>query len=268
MVDGLGVIRVASARVRDVLGWEPTKLVGQKVEVLMPPEMAETHLYHRRSYMERPRIRDMAARDDLVAIHSEGKEVPVEISLSPITLGGEVHVVVILRDVTERRKAERQLRYHSTHDALTDVYNRAFFQAEVERLDSGRLPTSVIVVDLDGLKEINDNHGHAEGDRMLRRMAAAMRQSFRKEDVVARIGGDEFAVLLPGVSAPGLRDAVRRLLADVGRMNEVHGGRRVRFSLGTGTAAAPGTLQQTILRADQQMYQQKRARGGRSSSIP
>lgn len=209
----------------------------------------------------------MAARADLVAVHREGGEVPVEISLSPIAIEGERHVVVILRDVTERRKVERELRYHSTHDALTDVFNRSFFQAEVERLDGARAPTSVIVVDVDGLKEINDAHGHAEGDRMLRRLAAALRTSFRKEDVVARIGGDEFAVLLPGVPEKGLRDAVRRLLDDVGRMNEVHGGRPVRFSIGTGTAAAPGTLERTLRRADQQMFQQKRARGrGRSPS--
>jgi diguanylate cyclase (GGDEF)-like protein/PAS domain S-box-containing protein len=265
LIDENGMVRVASARVRDVLGYAPERLVGQPVEVLVPSGVAEAHVGHRRSFMARPRVRDMSARDDLVAIHAEGSEVPVEISLSPIAIDGEPHVVVILRDVTERRKVERELRYHSTHDALTDVYNRAFFQAEVERLDVGRRPTSVIVVDLDGLKEVNDEHGHAEGDRMLRRMAAALRGSFRKEDVVARIGGDEFAVLLPGVGSEGLRDAIRRLLADVGRMNEVHRGRPVLFSLGTGTATAPGMLEQTLLRADQQMYAQKRSRGrGRS----
>ncbi len=250
-----------------MLGWEPGKLVGRSVETLVPPEQSASNIKHRVEFMERPRLRAMSAREDLVAIHACGHHVPVDVSLSKIEIEDEPHVIIILRDATERRRVEQELRYHSTHDALTDVYNRAYFQTEVERFDLARQPTSVIIVDVDGLKEINDAQGHAAGDRMLCRMAAALRSSFRKEDVVARIGGDEFAVLLPGVGASGLRDAIRRLLADVHRMNEVHGGPPVRFSLGTGTALVPGTLEQTICRADEQMYRQKKARGrGRSST--
>ncbi len=187
----------------------------------------------------------------------------MEISLSPMTLEGESYVVAVVRDVTERRAIERELQYLSTHDALTEVYNRTFFKAEVERLDGGRGPTSVLMIDVDGLKGVNDNHGHAAGDLLLQRMAAALRTSFRTEDVVARIGGDEFAVLLPGVDEAGLKHAVRRLLEDVGRMNDVHGGRPVRFSIGGGTATRPGTLSATLRSADVRMYRQKQKRKAR-----
>ncbi len=260
-----GTIVRASARAESVLGWRSDELIGQSIEMLVPEQMREMHSHHRATYAARPRTRDMGARAHLEALRRDGSRVPVEISLSPLTLNGQEHVVAIVRDVTERRAIERELEYVSTHDSLTGVYNRAFFQAEVERLDGGREPTSVLMIDLDGLKGVNDGHGHAEGDKLLRRTAAALRTSFRSADVVARIGGDEFVVLLPGVDGEELRCAVRRLLDDVGRMNELHGGQPVRFSLGGGTAVAPGTLAATIRSADARMYRQKQERKSRRS---
>lgn len=255
-----GTIVRASARTEAVLGWRPDELTGRRIETLVPADVRGTHGAHRDTYVARPRTRDMGVRQNLEALRKDGSQVPVEISLSPLTLAEERHVVAIVRDVTARRAIERELQYVSTHDSLTGVYNRAFFQAEVERLDGGREPTSVIMIDLDGLKGVNDRHGHGEGDLLLRRTATALRTSFRSEDIVARIGGDEFAVLLPGVNAHELRQAVRRLLDDVGRMNQVHGGRPVRFSLGGGTASAPGMLAATIRSADARMYRQKHER--------
>lgn len=255
-----GTIITASERAEAVLGWTAAELCGQSIEVLIPPDLRPEHVMHRAAYGSRPRTRDMGARRHLEALCKDGSRVPVEVSLSPLELPTGLHVVAVLRDVTDRREVERELQYASTHDSLTGVYNRAFFQAEVERLDGAREPTSVLMIDLDGLKAINDGHGHAAGDQLLQRTATALRTSFRSEDVVARIGGDEFAVLLPGVDGDELTLAVRRLLDDVGRMNEVHGGEPVRFSVGGGTASAPGTLAATIRTADVRMYRQKQKR--------
>ena len=260
LISPSGTIEMVSARTEPVLGWSPEELVGQPIELLVPMEARRGHAQHRESYFERPRAREMGARRQLEALRKDGSRVPVEISLSPMVLDGDRHVVAIVRDVTERRAMERELEYASTHDSLTGVYNRAFFEAEVERLDQGREVVSVLVIDIDGLKSVNDDHGHAEGDLLLRRMATALRTSFRSEDVVARIGGDEFAVLLPGVEGEELRRAVRRLLDDAGRMNEVHRGHPVRFSIGGGTATIPGTLQATIRTADARMYREKQKR--------
>ena len=102
----------------------------------------------------------------------------------------------------ERERAQEELKYLSIHDTLTGLYNRNFFMAEIERLERGRaFPISIVMADADHLKETNDRQGHPAGDALLKRIAQTLTIAFRAEDVIARIGGDEFAVLLPSPTA-------------------------------------------------------------------
>jgi diguanylate cyclase (GGDEF)-like protein/PAS domain S-box-containing protein len=104
----------------------------------------------------------------------------------------------IFSDITERKKAEEQLQYKTFHDELTGLYNRAYFNEEIKRYDNIRqLPLSIIMGDVNGLKIANDTFGHKEGDKLLKKIGQIIESSCRKEDLVARTGGDEFVVLLP-----------------------------------------------------------------------
>ena len=161
--------------------------------------------------------------------------------------------------MTHHRETEARLRHLSTHDSLTELYNRAFLEAELTRLERGRFPVSVVIIDLDNLKETNDEFGHAAGDRLLKRTAAVLRTSFRAEDIIARFGGDEFAVLLPGVDEARLEQAIQRLELDLCRHNEVHRGVDLSFSIGGATARHRGSLHAALRVADHHMYQRKRA---------
>jgi diguanylate cyclase (GGDEF)-like protein len=174
-------------------------------------------------------------------------------------LVGAVHVA---RDVTKRREMEDRLRYLSTHDEMTKLYNRAFFEAEVEQIEKGRTaPISVVIADLDGLKEANDCFGHDFGDGLIRAAADLLREIFRSGDAIARIGGDEFAVILKGVGEELLAtimERAREMLEHGGHLSEQ--GLKVRFSLGCATTGYPSRLQETIRAADMAMYEDKKTR--------
>lgn len=174
-------------------------------------------------------------------------------------LAGSVHVA---RDTTRRREMEDRLRYLSTHDEMTQLYNRAFFEAEVEQLQKGRLvPISVVIADLDGLKKTNDLSGHDAGDGLIQAAADLLRELFRVDDVIARIGGDEFAVLLKGVGHEELAIIINRARQTLaaGLHRSPHG-LPVQLSMGAATTLVPSLLQEAIKQADMAMYEDKRMR--------
>jgi two-component system, cell cycle response regulator len=169
---------------------------------------------------------------------------------------GVRNLYVIMTDITERKLREDELQYLSFHDSLTGLYNRAFFEESMDRLERGRqFPLSAIMVDIDGLKLVNDEQGHAAGDELLRRAAHAFRSIFRAEDMVARIGGDEFVALLPHTDAAKVEFIVARIKESVASHQPLS------LSLGAATAEAPGgSMTQLIKLADHRMYEAKAAK--------
>lgn len=106
----------------------------------------------------------------------------------------------------------KKARYLSFHDQLTGLYNRNFFEVEVKRLDNRRnLPLSIVIVDINSLKYINDNFGHKVGDQVLIKMGQILKKSCRKGDILSRWGGDEFVLLLPGTDKQSAEKVVNRI---------------------------------------------------------
>ena len=163
-------------------------------------------------------------------------------------------------DITERKQYEHQLQYISVHDALTGLYNRMYFEAELQRLGRGRrFPVGMVVADLDDLKKVNDSMGHSSGDELIRTVARLLAEAFRGDDSVCRIGGDEFAALLPGADEAAVAAAlsrVRSLMAEAG----VEGGAPPGISLGGASARSPEELEDALALADRLMYADKRER--------
>ncbi|MDK2984922.1 MAG: hypothetical protein PWQ96_564 [Clostridia bacterium] len=191
-----------------------------------------------------------------------GRKFPVSVSLRLTEFGEEECIVAVARDITEQKQAEKQIKYLSFHDKLTGLYNRTYFEEEMHRLEKSRsFPVSIIVGDLDGLKIINDTLGHYRGDELLRRFARIIRDQFRSSDVVARIGGDEFAIILPQTSRQTVEEVIFRIRRVI-EENNVHEQLPLSISLGTATAENPGqSLWETFKEADNRMYRDKLARG-------
>ncbi len=162
-------------------------------------------------------------------------------------------------DITESKETEEKIRYMSFHDSLTGLYNRAYMETEMRRLDTKRqMPLSIIMADLNGLKLVNDTHGHATGDRMLKKAASIMEQCCRKEDIIARWGGDEFVVLLPQTAKEAADRLCKRIQTGLSQasFNNIP----ISAALGKATKRRSGKNMEQILKdAEDRMYSQKLA---------
>jgi diguanylate cyclase (GGDEF)-like protein len=160
--------------------------------------------------------------------------------------------------ITAQKGMQDKLKYMSLHDTLTGLYNRAYFEEEIARLERGRrYPVSVIIIDVNRLKQANDEYGHSAGDELLQCTAEVLRRTFRAEDAIARIGGDEFAILLAGCDAETAQNMIVRVQEQISAVNQTRNQIPLSLAIGAATAHKPGSLSTALRQADKAMYKHK-----------
>lgn len=270
-VSDAGTIVLTNEALCTLSGYQAHELIGQSVELFLPAQLRRLHVENRQRYASAPQRRPMGTVGDLTLLRKDGTKVPIDIALSRLDGEGHTGTVAFVRDTSETRQSERRLRHQATHDALTGLTNRWLFneylrQAIALAQRDGRR-VALLLLDLDGFKTVNDTFGHAVGDKLLVDVARSLAAHVRASDVVARIGGDEFVVLLREVDA--LSDAVmvaNKLIAALASPRSLDG-IRIQTGCSLGIAMYPADAQEPealMHCADLAMYYAKAQGRGRS----
>ncbi|HYF26702.1 MAG TPA: EAL domain-containing protein [Baekduia sp.] len=244
-------------------GWAAGDIIGAPAELLVPPaRRREEH-----EALQRIFAGERLDHFETQRLRKDGRLLDISLTLSPMRQGDAiVGVSSIARDITERKRFEQQLQRLAERDPLTDLFNRRRFAEElaIQAKQASRYETTcaVLLLDLDGLKYVNDSHGHLAGDELLRSVARLLGSRVRDTDVLARLGGDEFAVLLPRAGEPEAQRVAAELLEELRHHTVVLGGGIMRVTGSIGIAVSGGGAgrdDELLEAADRAMYAAKDA---------
>jgi diguanylate cyclase (GGDEF)-like protein/PAS domain S-box-containing protein len=257
-----GSLLMVNAQLCGLLGRDERTLLSLGIDDLVHPDDQSD------SRSERAEVfagtLDVGRRETRL-LHADGRVVGVMMSSSVVRRDGEViELVIHVEDISERKALEARLTHQALHDALTRLPNRVLFldrlESALERAERSRSPVSVLFVDLDRFKEINDTYGHEAGDAVLATAARRLGSLVRPGDTAARFGGDEFTILCEGMAAEAAVLVAERIAHAMEAPIKLPGRREIsiRASIGVATGTAPGDTADTLLRdADTAMYAAK-----------
>lgn len=253
----------------DISGYTPEEVLGKSPRILQGENTAEDAKKRMRKAFES----GTPVREIVLNYDKAGKEYWLDLNIYPLydPFGNINYFAAIERDVTELKLQEEELRMQATQDALTSLLNRRGFMehgrfalAQARRMD---WPISIVMLDIDHFKRINDTHGHDVGDEALRMLGALLREETRQSDIVGRLGGEEFALILPNTFAHAAMGVAEKLRSVVKRLLVPTGGGNLSFTVSLGIAGksdAPDSLDELLKQADAALYAAKN--GGRDQT--
>lgn len=258
--DGAGLITMMNQVAQDLTGWDEASVIGKsfsKIFHIINEKTRETQPNPIAKVLETGKIVELANHSILIS--RSGIEHPITDNAAPIRddQGLVVGAVLVFRDVTEEKNYLSEIEFLSFHDQLTGLYNRRFYLEELKRLDtSRRLPLTLVMGDVNGLKLTNDSFGHEAGDRLIQRTADILKQSFRVDDILCRYGGDEFVAILPNTDPNMAESIIRRIQHRIEENQPENGVLSVSFGLDTKSSTKDNILE-VLKNAEDNMYKTK-----------
>ena len=201
-VDASGIIRFANQAAADMFGHSIEDMFGRSVEMIIPERLRKAHRNGFALAMTGQELNTGGSSVEVHGLRVDGTEFPIELTLCAWNENGTSGAGAIIKDITERREREARLLRLASRDVLTGLRNRHGFGEALAECMAGGSPTTVVVLDLDGFKDINAVHGHGAGDALLQAVAIRLPRTLPVRAVVARFGADEFAVFIPGLADP------------------------------------------------------------------
>ncbi|WP_346355628.1 HD domain-containing phosphohydrolase [Azotosporobacter soli] len=225
--------------------------LGRSVLTCLPKEAANRFLQHVEEAAQSGTVQQFEDR-----LQIDGETIYYDVRVAVVS---SERMLAVVRNVTQRREMERQLRRLSMQDSLTGLYNRTVFESEMKAISIGsKGPAALMICDVDGLKLVNDSLGHATGDQLLRSVATIFKQSFEPHEIVARIGGDEIAVLLPFNTERSVENACTRIQRQLQDYNQKNPMLPISLSIGFAVSeTAPPDMDALFREADHNMYREK-----------
>lgn len=241
--------------------------IGKRLETLLPQRFRAHHEGYFKSFSNSPiNSRPMHARSAVMGLRRDGSEFPLEVTIAKINLGQTTEMTAILRDISERARLVEELKVAATTDPLTGIANRCrideMLHLEMQRSQRFSHTMSLLLIDIDHFKQINDTYGHQQGDRAILSLVNRIARQLREVDMLGRWGGEEFVLLLPETSqeqAWGSAERIRSIIES--GLHELNSGIEVPLTVSIGISTSQGaqdTVEQLVHRADTALYLAKK----------
>lgn len=266
--DQYGTIETFNSAAETIFGYKAEEVIGKNVSLLTMNDVRLKHNEHMKNYASGHLFRPPNIPSVQRGVRANGETFPIEISLNHMELNGELKITAILRDITERLIQEEKIKYLALTDPLTDIANRHQFNIRlndsINLAKRNKCNFSLVLIDLDKFKNINDTYGHPFGDQYLKCTAGILKQSCREIDTVSRFGGDEFAILLIcGDDPESINIPIQRILKKAATPVVIDGVEvEIKLSMGSSQYGVDSTdIEDLMKKADTALYQAKEVTG-------
>ncbi len=266
MVNDRGRIAEWPPQAELLCGWSRDEIIGQPVSRIMPSRFRKMHKSMMADVLAGKRGRNFGKRIETTILYRDEFEVPVELAVALTRIGDSQEFTLFMHDITERKNYEAQLHHRSITDELTGLFNRRGFMtlADKQLKLASRSKDNIFLLyaDFDNMKWINDTLGHQTGDNALIETAVILKNTFRQADLIGRVGGDEFIVLMTDHDKnKNEQTVIKRLEAEIKKANALKN-REYKIMLSIGTVSykynRSCSIDEMMIKADQLMYEDKR----------